>query len=127
MSALPHSKRSSPARGHRARNREKLHPQPATTHSLGKNHSVAQTLPAAHTILSDYSDAPRLRRESAGSPPFRESENPSAIRSHKSADTARASRLANPPEIQTVDNSASAPATHPRHCTATGIQTNILR
>src|SRR5215469_2196311 len=110
-----------------ARSPETLHPQSAPAHARGKTHSAAQSRSHAHTNPSDYSDAPRPRPASAPSAPSPATENPFAIRGHKSADTAPVSHLANPPETQTADNSAWAPAAHPRRCRAIETQTNSLR
>src|ERR1700687_2866959 len=100
-----------------------LHPQSPPARARGKTNSASPLPPPVHTIPSDYSDAPPPRPASAPSPLSPATENPFANRGHRSAHTAPAARPANPPEIQTADNSASAPATHPPHCTATETRT----
>src|ERR1700687_2353993 len=123
MSAPCDSRKSYSAPRCQGGSQETLHPQLPPARARGKTNSASPLPPPAQTIPSDYSDAPPPRPASAPSPLSPATGNPFASRGHRSAHTAPAARPANPPEIQTADNSASAPATHPPHCTATETRT----
>src|ERR1700750_2420484 len=113
--------------GHPPHNQGKLHPRLAPAHAHGRIHSEDQPPHYAHTTPSDYSDGLRPLRPSALSPRVPTNESPSAIRGHKSADTAPASHPASPLRTQTTDNSASALGPHRPHYTTAGKHTNTPR
>src|SRR3954463_12592455 len=109
----PSAVQSSEARRHSAPNFDPQVHNPETPHrqskparARGRTGSASPSLKHAHTTPSDYSDAPTPSPASATSPLSQSSENPSATRGRKSADTAPASHPASPPETQTADNSA---------------------
>src|ERR1700741_1117318 len=123
MSTHADFRQSSGAPRSRDDSQETLHPQSPPARARGKTNSASPLPPPVHTIRSDYSDAPPPRLASAPSHLSPATENPFAIHGRRSAHTAPAVHPANPPETQTADSWASAPATRPPHCTVTETRT----